>query len=633
MPASLRSAYMRGKESVKRIINALICLVLAVCLCACEVPGTEEIHNEETAVDIEEEVKEEEVTEEKETEAVISRTVNEEEIPVKKPMSADYKDSKEFITAELGSYTLNLPGSWIDANPYYYSSDENTGAVVYLYESENTGFDEEHLTAIVDGLLEKDNVTEVKETDSLYIGGLKMRHAVYTQSFADMDAYTTLYVFVDPKTSKSILIMFMETQISEKDYTNDFEGIIHSLKEREEESPDEEAAEETEDLETAAVVQEEEPVEEIIIPVSTDYEDADHYYEKKTGVYTYNVPGNWIEKKNGSLKYYYVSEEKDCPYFWCATSKQPDITEEDVPDLLEAYLAKFNVTEILRRETRYIRTTDRIRTTCVKACEKTEDGKEWIHTVCVFADPLSMKLINMNFMEPLEMNKDYSKDVSEILNSLTKAEDPFAFLTGLKDKDIKYETDVLEYSKKDIDLSTLVSCDKEGVTFTTDSKVDLTKLGETKVVYTAVFAGVSQTYEHTFTVQDTKKPKIKIDQKEITLKYDQDFDPYDNIVSVKDPVDGDLEFVSREPKETGDGYYWLEEPSSFSNPGYYEFIVHACDRHGNKTTKKFTVRRKNPPKPKYDYVVNINTGKFHLPDCRDLSRMKEKNKWYLNKKN
>ena len=30
-----------------------------------------------------------------------------------------------------------------------------------------------------------------------------------------------------------------------------------------------------------------------------------------------------------------------------------------------------------------------------------------------------------------------------------------------------------------------------------------------------------------------------------------------------------------------------------------------------------------------DYVVNLNTGKFHLPDCASVSEMREKNRLYV----
>ena len=32
--------------------------------------------------------------------------------------------------------------------------------------------------------------------------------------------------------------------------------------------------------------------------------------------------------------------------------------------------------------------------------------------------------------------------------------------------------------------------------------------------------------------------------------------------------------------------------------------------------------------PSYSYVLNTNTKKFHYPDCKSVSQMKEKNKWY-----
>ena len=135
---------------------------------------------------------------------------------------------------------------------------------------------------------------------------------------------------------------------------------------------------------------------------------------------------------------------------------------------------------------------------------------------------------------------------------------------------------------------------------------------------------ITQTYE----VADTKEPVIKLKKKNITLDYGTDYDPASNIESVSDPVDGDLTFVESEDEAKICTYY-IEGSYDPKRAGSYEFSVHAMDANTNVSTKKFTIQVEPEPyaEPTYTYIANKNTRKFHYPDCRSVSRMKNSNKW------
>lgn len=397
-----------------------------------------------------------------------------------------------------------------------------------------------------------------------------------------------------------------------------------------------EVPEETQTPEVTELPEKEQPQEEIPEetpePVviekinSTLYEDAEEFKNGRVGSYVFKVPDTWVKGD----KRFDLTDEKNGPYFTYEQGVEENVKAASIYNILKKYQEQFAFEEVLGTKTYFF---DGNKTSCVSGIEKVNDKDSVIHTIYMFADELFEKPVIFNFYEPYDSEVEYSGDFMSLMNSISdytyKVKDVLT-----KGHEIKYETDELEYSNKTVDPVTLVSTDKEGVVFSTSDTIDLTKLGEQTVTYTVARGLISATETHTFTVKDTKKPKIKIESKEITLKYSTEYDPLSNIVSVKDPVDGALEYVESDPGEAGNGWYYLEGPSDISKAGHYDFTVHACDKHGKKTTKAFSVVRKAKKKkkssaPKYDYVLSANTGKFHYPNCRHVKQIKKSNRVYF----
>ena len=358
-------------------------------------------------------------------------------------------------------------------------------------------------------------------------------------------------------------------------------------------------------------------------PFSSLYADAKEFQNGRVGSYKFQVPDTWVKGE----KRFDLDKKGKGAYFTYSLGEQEDVKAYAIAGVFNEYVKQFDFEEVLDKKSTYY--FDGNKTFYIRGIENVDDKKKVIHEVYMFVDKLFTKPVIFNFVQPYDSELDYSKDFLAVMSSVGdykyKLKDVLT-----KGYELKYETDVLEYSNKEIDPVTLVSTEKKGVTFSTNDKIDLSKPGEYTVTYTVARGLISVNESHTFTVQDTKKPKIKFTEKEITLKWDKEYDPYDNIVSVKDPVDGDLEMVDRDPGEARNGWYYLEGPEYFDEPGSYTFTVHACDRYGNKTKKSFTVKRKKKPAEKYDYIANRNTGVFHYPNCRAVRQMNEKNKIYFN---
>ena len=216
-----------------------------------------------------------------------------------------------------------------------------------------------------------------------------------------------------------------------------------------------------------------------------------------------------------------------------------------------------------------------------------------------------------------------------------KIADPFE---GIQ---FKQKTSELEYSNKQVDPAKFVECSNPEVTITAD-KIALNKVGDIKVTYTYMKGDATKEEVLTFHVRDTKGPRITLGENELSIEKGESFDPYENVASVADEVDGSLERVEGEPENDGDGWYTIQGSYDVDVPSKYYLTVVACDRNGNRESKEFSLLVKDPPSqetessnqddgaPKHDYIVNTSTGKFHYPSCRDVKKMKDSNKWDVN---
>jgi hypothetical protein len=174
----------------------------------------------------------------------------------------------------------------------------------------------------------------------------------------------------------------------------------------------------------------------------------------------------------------------------------------------------------------------------------------------------------------------------------------------------------------------MISCSDPDITITAQPKLNLRNIEKQTVTYVLELEGEKKEITHTYEVADTKEPVIQLKKKKITLDYGTDYDPAANIESVSDPVDGDLTFVESEDEAKICTYY-IEGSYDPNRAGSYEFSVHAMDANTNVSIKKFTIQVEPEPyvEPTYTYIANKNTRKFHYPDCRSVSRMKNSKKW------
>lgn len=358
-----------------------------------------------------------------------------------------------------------------------------------------------------------------------------------------------------------------------------------------------------------------------IRPYSTDYEDCEDVWVVEVGSYEFYVPGNWIDDG----QYFYSDEDLVGAIVYYNVSETDGLTEQDIYDTVDGFTELEGVSDVRANEKIYV---NKIK---MGHAEFTQDQGVFTtrNDLYVFLDPDTAKSIVIMFMETDDSELDYSKDFDQIIHSLTPKKE--AEKTMPEGTEFIFSTDVLEYSNKETDPLQFISSNTEGISFSTEDKLDLLKLGEQTITYTAVLGDIQTKVSHTFTIKDTKAPSIQIEAEAVTLEYGQSYDPYSNIKSVEDPVDGALTRVDSDPGKPEKGWYYLEGPKNISSAGYYDFTVHACDQHGNTSSRSFSVTMKEevkaePEVPRHTYILNIKSGKFHYPDCRDVGKMKDANK-------
>ncbi len=133
-----------------------------------------------------------------------------------------------------------------------------------------------------------------------------------------------------------------------------------------------------------------------------------------------------------------------------------------------------------------------------------------------------------------------------------------------------------------------------------DSEFDPYTVGEQVLYVTASGEEEDVTKELKVTVQDTAAPVITLRSDTVTVKRGTMFSPRKNIVSVADPVEGDLICLGFEEEENSKlllnetiddfGFYVIDiHEVNLQENGTYPVVITAVDNHGNRTVGKFMV--------------------------------------------
>lgn len=147
----------------------------------------------------------------------------------------------------------------------------------------------------------------------------------------------------------------------------------------------------------------------------------------------------------------------------------------------------------------------------------------------------------------------------------------------------------LEYGMDLVDPLQYIYCDRKDVQIDTEDTIDLQKVGDQTVTYELRLGNDVRKETHTFVVQDTKGPIIQVERNEIELSVGDVYDVKDNIIAVRDPVEGNLPYLERKPSQEGQGWYTIFGAYSTETEGIYDLTVEAFDCNGNEAEEEIRI--------------------------------------------
>lgn len=169
-----------------------------------------------------------------------------------------------------------------------------------------------------------------------------------------------------------------------------------------------------------------------------------------------------------------------------------------------------------------------------------------------------------------------------------------AYQNALESISLSVLKETLDYADSDpVETLTLISANGD---VTADvKKIQVNRVGKTTVVYTVEVLdsygrAVSKEFEQEFEVVDNVAPEIELSDEEVSIYAGEGFKAEDCIMSVKDPVDGEIvQILAEEEKPADKGWYDIESNVDSDTPGNYTVKIHAEDKNGNKTDKSIAV--------------------------------------------
>lgn len=143
---------------------------------------------------------------------------------------------------------------------------------------------------------------------------------------------------------------------------------------------------------------------------------------------------------------------------------------------------------------------------------------------------------------------------------------------------------VIEYGEEASEIDWMKKADTNATKIS--ASLDTKKIGKSKVEFDVCIDDDCEKMNAEVEIKDTKAPEIKFKKESIEIEQDSEFDPVDNIESVKDIIDGDLKKSDKEIEKDG---YFITGKIESNTVGKYTVKVIAIDKNANKSEKEYAV--------------------------------------------
>ena len=196
--------------------------------------------------------------------------------------------------------------------------------------------------------------------------------------------------------------------------------------------------------------------------------------------------------------------------------------------------------------------------------------------------------------------------------------DPYRKQTIYNSMDMSFlSARVVEYGTDNYDTRNVIENIQNGIIKEYTKDIDTTQVGTQQVTFEIGKEDVVKKFSTAIEVVDTKKPIIEFKQQEVKIYVGTNYDVKNNIKSVIDEIDGNIEYkeVVATENETGienedkieekKYYYTISTNLNVNEAGQYDVNITAYDKNGNETVETYKIKVIEKPKPKvYTYASN-----------------------------
>lgn len=152
----------------------------------------------------------------------------------------------------------------------------------------------------------------------------------------------------------------------------------------------------------------------------------------------------------------------------------------------------------------------------------------------------------------------------------------------------------IELGSKNYDLDKFIK--KSSGTVKSISKIDSSTVGKKIVTVTLSKYNISRKVNFSVNVVDKDAPVVELKDENVTITKGDSYNILDNIVSVKDKVDGELNYQIKEivNDKVDTNYYTINGSFDNNTVGVYTLEVKAVDKSNNVATSTFTINVEKP---------------------------------------
>ena len=160
------------------------------------------------------------------------------------------------------------------------------------------------------------------------------------------------------------------------------------------------------------------------------------------------------------------------------------------------------------------------------------------------------------------------------------------------------DTATIEYGSANYDIKKLLK-EVEGEIVSIKQNVDTSVLGEQEVILEVKKENIVKDVPIVVSIIDSNAPNIKIKSERVSITKGDAYDLVDNIISVTDEIDGELEYLA-DANDESLGFYNFKY-DDIEKVGEHEIIINAVDSSGNTSSLWFMLEVKEPDvvKPVY----------------------------------